>query len=80
MPGLMNAKGVLENWTDDFEYMTRTTEWGALTYTCHPYVIGRGDRMMMLERLLLNLMERNAVFCRVEDAVREYLGLAGHIN
>jgi peptidoglycan/xylan/chitin deacetylase (PgdA/CDA1 family) len=26
MPGLMNANGVLENWTNDFEYMTRTTE------------------------------------------------------
>lgn len=71
--GLMNANGVLENWTDDFAYMTRTTEQGVLTYTCHPYVIGRGHRMMMLERLLLNLMERNAVFRRVEDVAREYI-------
>jgi peptidoglycan/xylan/chitin deacetylase (PgdA/CDA1 family) len=75
MPGLMNASGVLENWTNDFEYMARTTEWGVLTYTCHPYVIGRGHRMMMLERLLLNLMERGAVFCKVEDAVQEYLAM-----
>lgn len=76
MPGLMNASGVLENWIDDFEYMTRTTEWGVLTYTCHPYVIGRGHRMMMLERLLLHLIERNAVFERAEDVAREYLGSA----
>ena len=72
-PGLMNAENVLQNWTNDFEYMTRTTEWGVLTYTCHPYVIGRGHRMLLLERLLLNLMERNAVFRKLEDAAREYL-------
>lgn len=77
-PGLMNAENVLENWTNDFEYMTHTTEWGVLIYTCHPYVIGRGHRMMMLERLLLNLMERDAVFRKVEDAAREYL--AGHAS
>lgn len=74
----MNAENVLENWTNDFEYMTHTTEWGVLIYTCHPYVIGRGHRMMMLERLLLNLMERDAVFRKVEDAAREYL--AGHAS
>ena len=78
MPGLMNATGVLENWSNDFEYMTRTTEWGTLTYTCHPYVIGRGHRMIMFERLLLNLMERNAAFHKVEDVVREYLSSTGH--
>lgn len=72
-PGLMNAESVLQNWTNDFEYMIRTTEWGVLTYTCHPYVIGRGHRMLLLERLLLNLMERNAVFRKLEDAAREYL-------
>jgi peptidoglycan/xylan/chitin deacetylase (PgdA/CDA1 family) len=71
--GLMNANGVLENWTKDFEYMTRTTERGVLTYTCHPYVIGRGHRMMMFERLLLDLMERNALFRKVEDVAREYI-------
>jgi hypothetical protein len=60
-PGLMNASGVLENWIGDFEYMRRTEEWGILTYTCHPYVIGRGHRMLMLERLLDALVERNAL-------------------
>jgi peptidoglycan/xylan/chitin deacetylase (PgdA/CDA1 family) len=74
-PGLMNASHVLENWLGDFDYMVRTTEWGVLTYTCHPYVIGRGHRMLMLERLLLNLRERNATFQRVEDAAREYVNL-----
>jgi peptidoglycan/xylan/chitin deacetylase (PgdA/CDA1 family) len=73
-PGLMAASGVLANWLDDFEYMTRNEEWGILTYTCHPYVIGRGHRMMMLERLIHGLMERGAVFTTMEQAAREYQG------
>ena len=74
MPGLMATSGVLANWVDDFEYMTREEEWGVLTYTCHPYVIGRGHRMMMLERLILALKERGAVFSTMEEAAREYQG------
>jgi len=71
-PGLMNANGVLQNWIDDFEYMRRTEEWGILTYTCHPYVIGRGHRMLMLERLLTTLAEKGAVFMGLEAAAREW--------
>jgi peptidoglycan/xylan/chitin deacetylase (PgdA/CDA1 family) len=71
-PGLMNASGVLENWLDDFEYMRRTCEWGILTYTCHPYVIGRGHRMLMLERLIDGLREKGAVFMTLDGAAREY--------
>jgi peptidoglycan/xylan/chitin deacetylase (PgdA/CDA1 family) len=71
-PGLMNARGVLENWVDDFEYMRRTCDWGILTYTCHPYVIGRGHRMMMLESLLEALVEKGATFMSLEAAAREY--------
>jgi peptidoglycan/xylan/chitin deacetylase (PgdA/CDA1 family) len=71
-PGLMNARGVLENWVDDFEYMRRTCDWGILTYTCHPYVIGRGHRMLMLEGLLEALVEKGATFMSLEAAAREY--------
>jgi peptidoglycan/xylan/chitin deacetylase (PgdA/CDA1 family) len=72
MPGLRNAGDVLENWYDDFEYMCRIMDWGVLTYTCHPYVIGRGHRMLMLERLIARLKERGAVFCTMEDVAREW--------
>lgn len=67
-PGLMNASGVLENWLNDFEYMKRTCDWGILTYTCHPYVIGRGHRMLMLEKLIEGLLEKGAIFQTMEDA------------
>ncbi len=71
-PGLMNVSGVLENWLDDFEYMRRTCEWGVLTYTCHPYVIGRGHRMLILERPIDGLVEKGATFMALEDAAAEY--------
>jgi peptidoglycan/xylan/chitin deacetylase (PgdA/CDA1 family) len=72
LPGLMNAQDVLHNWIDDFIYMQRDTDWGILTYTMHPYVIGRGHRMMMLERLVLRLLEGGAVFLTMEEAASEF--------
>ena len=71
--GLKPASGVLDNWYDDFDYMTRITEWGVITYTCHPFVIGRGHRMLMLERLIEKLRQRGAAFMTMEDAAREWL-------
>ena len=32
-------------------------DWGVLTYTFHPFVIGRGHRMLMLERLIAWMKE-----------------------
>ena len=71
-PGHRNANRVMKNWLDDFLYMTRCTDWGIITYTCHPYVIGRGHRMMMLERLIAKLQDLGAEFMRMEDAARFY--------
>ena len=80
MPGLMPAGGVLQNWVDDFDYMTRTMEWGALTYTCHPFVIGRGHRMLMLERLIDALKGMGATFLTMEDAVNAWLEALWPVN
>jgi peptidoglycan/xylan/chitin deacetylase (PgdA/CDA1 family) len=71
-PGLQNATGVLENWVNDFEYMRQTCDWGILTYTCHPYVIGRGHRMIMLEKLFKALQEKGASFITLEQGARLY--------
>jgi len=74
LPGLMNARGVLQNWSDEFLYMTRAVEdWGVLTCTFHPFVIGRGHRMLILEELIGNLLSMGAVFLTMEDAVAEWL-------
>ena len=70
--GLMNANAVLDNWVNDFLYMKDSVEWGVLTYTCHPFVIGRGHRMRMLERLIQTCTDNGAVFMTMEGAVAEF--------
>jgi hypothetical protein len=52
--------------------MTAHYDWGVLTYTFHPHVIGRGHRMVMLERLIEQLRDGGAVFVTMEQAVAEY--------
>ena len=71
-PGLKSASQVLENWLDDFEYMTGHSQWGVLTYTFHPYVIGRGHRMLLLERLIDALGAMGAVFMTLEQAMAQF--------
>ena len=70
--GLMNANAVVENWINDYLYMRLTTDWGVITYTCHPFIIGRGHRMMMLEKLIRACLDNGAVFLAMEDAVAEF--------
>ena len=70
--GLMNANAVGENWINDFLFMRDTVEWGVLTYTCHPFVIGRGARMMMLERVIRTAADSGAVFLTMEEAAEEF--------
>lgn len=70
--GLMKAGDVLDNWVNDFLYMRDTMEWGVLTYTCHPFIIGRGHRIMMLERLIKRLKDEGAVLQRMDDTVEEF--------
>jgi len=70
--GLQNAGDVLDNWIGDFLYMKRTVDWGVLTYTCHPFIIGRGHRMLMLERLIRRILDEGGVFQRVDDTVDEF--------
>ena len=54
----------------------KAVKWGALTFTCHPFIIGRGHRIMMLEALIRRLLERGAAFLAMEDAVDEFLARA----
>ncbi|MBY0264826.1 MAG: polysaccharide deacetylase [Burkholderiales bacterium] len=72
LPGNMNANKVLENWVNDFVYLRDHLDWGVITYTFHPFVIGRGHRMMVLEKLIRTLKDGGAVFMKLEDAAAEY--------
>ncbi|MCW5603888.1 MAG: polysaccharide deacetylase [Burkholderiales bacterium] len=72
LQGLANANNVIANWIDDFLYLRDNLEWGVITYTFHPFVIGRGHRMMALEKLIRTLRDGGAVFMKLEDAAAEY--------
>ena len=71
LPGLQSARTVMENWLDEFLYMKKTTDWGVLTYSMHPYVIGRGYRMLALEGFIARLAKEGAVFMPMEEAAVE---------
>jgi hypothetical protein len=68
----MNARMVVENWINEFRYMRNHRDWGVLTYTFHPHVIGRGHRMLMLEHMIEVLKDEGATFVTMEMAVAEY--------
>jgi len=51
--------------------MKKSVDWGILTYTMHPYVIGRGYRMLALEDFVDVLTREGAVFMTMEDAAQE---------
>ena len=71
LPGLQPARTVMASWFDEFSYMKKSVDWGVLTYTMHPYVIGRGYRMLAFEDLVKNLAAAGAVFMTMEDAAAE---------
>ena len=58
---------------NDFSYMSATEDWGILTYTFHPFVIGRGHRMIILEKLIKNLATKGAEFMTMMDAAAEFM-------
>jgi hypothetical protein len=54
--------------------MCSDADWGVLTYTFHPFVIGRGHRLVMFDALIRGLAEMDAEFVTAEAAVREFQG------
>jgi len=72
LPGLMNARAVFQNFADEFTYMKRHNDWGVLTYTFHPHVVGRGQRMLALETFIETLGHGGAKFVTMETAVAAY--------
>jgi peptidoglycan/xylan/chitin deacetylase (PgdA/CDA1 family) len=78
LASMQPARAVMQSWRDEFHYMKRTVDWGVLTYTMHPYVIGRGYRMLALEDMVDKLTQDGAVFMTMEDAAHEAERRLGH--
>jgi peptidoglycan/xylan/chitin deacetylase (PgdA/CDA1 family) len=59
--GLAAPSKVQEIWTDEFDYAYQNVPHGLFNLTMHPQVIGRGHRLMMLERLIQTFKGRDGV-------------------
>ena len=71
LASLQSPRDVMQSWYDEFLYMRKTVEWGVLTLTMHPFVIGRGQRMAALEQLVDKMAKDGAVFMTMEQAAEE---------
>lgn len=72
-PGLSASSNVEEIWRGEFDYMYREIPGGVLTLTMHPQVIGRGHRMLMLERLIEYLRQHDDVrFATLAEAAEDF--------
>ena len=73
MSGLKSPADVFRNWTDDVTYMLRDFTDGVLVVTFHPQVIGRGHRMLGLERWLDELAQMGVEFGRMDAVAERFL-------
>jgi peptidoglycan-N-acetylglucosamine deacetylase len=68
-PGLTSPSDIEEVWRGDFDYAYQHARGGVYPLTMHPQVIGRGHRMLMLERLLEHIAGHDGV---VFETISEY--------
>ena len=71
LASMQAPRAVMQAWFDEFMFMKKSVDWGVLTYTMHPFVIGRGSRMLALEWLTEQLGREGAVFLTMEQAAEE---------
>ena len=75
--GLADPARVYDVWAGDFEYLYSKIGRGVFILTMHPQVIGRGHRMLMLERFIRDLRSHDGVtFSTMGEFVRRWK--AGH--
>jgi peptidoglycan-N-acetylglucosamine deacetylase len=64
-----DPSNLFDNAIGDFLWMRRELDRGVLTITMHPYIIGRGHRLLALEQFLDTLIDQGARFVTAEAAV-----------
>lgn len=71
--GLSSPAAVYEIWAGDFDYLYDRVGEGVYTLTMHPQVIGRGHRLLMLEKLVEHIRSRPGVsFVTMSEVASEY--------
>ena len=71
-PGLRSPDQVFDIWMGDFNYMCNYLPNGVFILTMHPQVIGRGHRIIFLEKLLEHMSQSGVQFMRMIDYVLEW--------
>lgn len=74
LPGLRPPDQVFESFLDDVRFMLRDVEDGVCVITFHPQVIGRGHRLLALERFVDQLRELDVTFARCDDVASQFRG------
>ena len=70
--GLRDPNEVLHIWRSEFDYCNTHVMGGVFTLTMHPEIIGRGPRILMLERLIDHMQQQhNVVFRTVAEAAQK---------
>ncbi|MQA88521.1 MAG: polysaccharide deacetylase family protein [Streptosporangiales bacterium] len=72
MPGLRTAGDVFGNFLDDVRYMVRDVDDGVCVITFHPQVIGRGHRLLGLERFVDEARDLGVEFARLDRVAEEF--------
>ncbi|MCP3856595.1 MAG: polysaccharide deacetylase [Actinomycetia bacterium] len=66
MPGLKRPDDMFANFSDDIRWMVRDVDQGVCNVVFHPQVIGRGHRLMALERWLDTMAELGVNYARMD--------------
>lgn len=71
--GLSSPNAVYDIWAGDFDYLYERLGEGVYTLTMHPQVIGRGHRLLMLEKLVEHIRSRPGVtFLTMSEVASEF--------
>jgi len=73
IPGYVAPSAIWEMWMGDFDYMADNEPAGIFGMTMHPQVIGRANRIAMLERMIDHMLARGAKFWRVLDYIQPWM-------
>jgi len=72
-PGNASPSRIYEIWAGDFDYLYDRLGEGTYILTLHPQCIGRGHRLLMLERLVEHIQSRDGVtFKTMRDVAGEF--------
>jgi peptidoglycan/xylan/chitin deacetylase (PgdA/CDA1 family) len=74
--GLRNPDDVLNCWKSEFDFCNAHVTDGVFTLTLHPQIIGRGPRILMLEKLISHMKQQTgARFQTLEEVAAQFSAL-----